>query len=325
MSKSKLKNGILIVNDTQEITGISTSLIDSGSVISDNTIPTSKAVCDILDLLSDSRPFTIVGNWANPQYTSSPVDYTGLIFLATLPNGNVINATVSSVSPSTWSSTVGTQTATFTCTAGGLSFTATKSASVVPSWNGAPVGGTIFYIDTSSINTYKFHNAQGQEVSAPTVGTDCTNWTYEKSGSGADKFYVYESTTGLVNSKYWGYYQITTSATGNSIGAGKTNTSKVLAITDTSQYASGSIWEYIRNMRANKTNGCDDWFVGCDAEYDQLRNSGTTGASWFSSNNIWSSRESSGIYSYYWYFNRSRWDTYGKHCNRWALVPIRSF
>ena len=131
MSKSKLKNGILIVNDTQEITGISTSLIDSDSVISDSTIPTSKAVYDILTLLSDSKSLTIVGNWANQQTASSAVDYTGLIFLATLPNGNVINATVTSVSPSTWSSTAGTQTATFTCTAGGFSFTATKSASVV--------------------------------------------------------------------------------------------------------------------------------------------------------------------------------------------------
>ena len=72
----------------------------------------------------------MIGNWANPQYINFPVDYTGLIFLATLPNGNVMNATVSGVSPSTWSSTVGPQTATFTCTAEGLSFTATKSADV---------------------------------------------------------------------------------------------------------------------------------------------------------------------------------------------------
>lgn len=320
MSKSKLKNGILIVNDTQEITGISTTLIDSGSVISDNTIPTSKAVYDILTLSSDSRPCTIIGNWANPQYVSSPVDYTGLIFLATLPNGNVINATVSSVSPSTWSSTVGTQTATFTCTAGGFSFTATKSASVKV--KGDPVGGTIFYIDSGSTNTYTFYNAQGQEVSAPSVGTDCTNWTYTKSGSSVDKFYVYESTTGAVADRNWGYYYITTSATGNSIGAGKTNTSKVLAITDTSEYASSSIWEYIRDMRVNKVNGCDDWFIGCPAEYDKLGSSGTTGASWFSSKYVWSSREHNSVQSYR---HSSAWYQSEKRQTVNVLIPIRAF
>lgn len=164
-------------------------------------------------------------------------------------------------------------------------------------------------------------------MSAPTVGTDCTGWSYEAIGANKDKFYVYESTTELAISKYWGYFNITTSATGNSIGAGKTNTSTILAITDTSEYASGSIWEYIRNMRTNKVNGCDDWFVGCDAEYDQLRSSGTTGASWFSSKFIWSSREYNSSKAYLWFYDIPDWRTRGKRyaTDFYAVVPLRAF
>ena len=53
------------------------------------------------------------------------------------------------------------------------------------------VGGTIYYINSSSTNTYTFYNASGTQVSAPTVGTDCTGWSYFKSGTDIDKYYVY--------------------------------------------------------------------------------------------------------------------------------------
>ena len=122
---SSLTSTTLTINGTQPITGIETTLSNSNS-----KVPTSKAVKDFMDSVVGAGSFIMMGNWANPQYTGVTVDYTGLIFLVILPNGKVINATVSSVSPSTWSSTVGTQTATFTCTVGGLSFTATKSADV---------------------------------------------------------------------------------------------------------------------------------------------------------------------------------------------------
>ena len=247
------------------------------------------------------------------------------MFTVTYSDGNSSVVTPTSLNPSTWSSTVGTQSCTFSYTESGVTVSASKSASVVSPWNGKPVGGTIFYINTSSTNTYKFHNANDEEVSAPTVGTDCTGWTYEVTGNSVDKFYVYESTTGLVTAKFWGYRQITTSATGNSIGAGKTNTSTVLAITDTSEYYSRSMWEHIKNMRTNKTNGCDDWFIGCEAEYDLLRSSGTSGASWFSSKDIWSSHEGSSTYAYVWGYKYSRWFNYNDKYNQYGLVPLRAF
>lgn len=55
------------------------------------------------------------------------------------------------------------------------------------------VGGTIFYIDSTADGTYTFYNANGQQVQEPTVGTDCTGWSYEVTGATKDKFYVYNN------------------------------------------------------------------------------------------------------------------------------------
>ena len=53
------------------------------------------------------------------------------------------------------------------------------------------VGGTIYYINSSSTNTYTFYDANGNQVSAPVVGSDYTNYYYIKNGNGVDKYYVY--------------------------------------------------------------------------------------------------------------------------------------
>ena len=313
---SSLTSTTLTINGTQPITGIETTLSNS----SNSKVPTSKAVKDFMDSVVGAGSFIITGNWANPQYINFPVDYTGLIFLVILPNGNVINATVSSVSPSTWSSTVGTQTATFTCTAGGLSFTATKSASVRP----MPVGGIVRYINTASTNTYIFYNASGTQVSAPTVGTNCTGWTYTKTGNSVDKFYISYPTT--IIDKCWGYNGIRTRATGNSIGSGKTNSETVLAITDTSSYASNSIWKYIREMRTNKVNDCIDWYVGCPAEYGVMY--GIDRGDYFWSSREYESTNYGAGYAYAWYVgydDDGSWDTYYKTTNSGRFCPIRSF
>lgn len=185
------------------------------------------------------------------------------------------------------------------------------------------VGGILFYINSDSTNTYTFYDASGTQVSEPTVGTDCTGWTYTKNGDGVDKFYIYYPT--LITNKYWGYYDISipASASRNTIGAGKTNTAGILNIADTSAYASGSIWEYTKYMRANWIEGCNDWYVGCNVEYDQLRSSGTTGASWFSSGKVWSSvkwNNTLGMCS----FSSTGW-TYADKNSMQKFIPIRSF
>lgn len=118
---SSLTSTTLIIYDTQPITGIKTTLDNSNS-----EVPTSRAV---INSLSGPVSLMVVGNWLNRQVISTTVDTTGLIFLATLPNGNVMNVTPD-VSPSSWGSTAGTQIATFTYTENGVNLTTTKSASV---------------------------------------------------------------------------------------------------------------------------------------------------------------------------------------------------
>lgn len=266
---------------------------------------------------------SIGGGWSKTQYTNTAVDYTGLTFTASYNNNTTATVTPSNYSPFYWgSAAVGTQTCIFYYSENGIKVSASSSVNVVWPYR---VGGIIFYINTSSTNTYRFYNAQGQEVSAPSVGTDCTGWAYYKSGTDVDKFYAYYPTRLSSPARSWGS-GITAGAYDDSIGSGKTNTQKVLAVT--SAPPEGCIWQYIIYMRNNNINGCNDWFVGCPTEYDQLRNSGTTGASWFtdSAGLVWSSREneSNTLNAFFWNKNNSRWTTVAKHSTM-ALIPIQAF
>ena len=53
------------------------------------------------------------------------------------------------------------------------------------------VGGIIYYIDSNSTNTYTFYDSNFNVVSAPSVGSDYTNYYYIKNGTSVDKYYVY--------------------------------------------------------------------------------------------------------------------------------------
>lgn len=75
------------------------------------------------------KSLAVGGDWSNSQYTSEAPDTTGLSFTATYQDGSTSSVSVN-VSPSVWSSTVGTQTATFTYSYNGVSVSATKSADV---------------------------------------------------------------------------------------------------------------------------------------------------------------------------------------------------
>lgn len=163
------------------------------------------------------------------------------------------------------------------------------------------VGGTIFYIDNTADGTYTFYNAQGTQVSAPTVGTDCTGWTYEVTGASKDKFYVYNQNamfptgrarTHLEPDYSWTYldeskgrvYELV-GASGNGIGAGKTNTSTVMTYNNgvyiqgpepsyvgpNYSYEEETIWYICDNFNkgtytlngsaVSNTTGCSDWYV----------------------------------------------------------------
>ena len=284
---------------------------------------------------------SVSGSWTNTQYTDTAVDTTGLTVTATFNNGTTSNVTSSAtVSPSTWSSTAGTQIATFSYTYNGVTKTATKTATVeqkvtppTPT-DRKSVGGIIFYIDSTADGTYTFYNANGTQVSAPSVGTDCTGWTYEVIGASKDKYYVVYNE--LYTSKRWTYYSnrayVYTSlgVTAKDIGAGKTNTATVMSADSGAYITSDSngyptVWYQIQQMRTNKVGGCDDWFVGSEYELDALRTSGAgSSATWFSGNYIWSSSEYSANLARFWLYNSSRWTNASK-TNINCVCGVRAF
>ncbi len=264
------------------------------------TVTATKSVTVYAITLSS---LTVSGSWTNTQYVSTAPDVTGLTFTAVYSDGSTVTLSPSdvSISPSTWSATAGTQTATFSYTGGGVTVSATKTATVEEEAvvEGLPVGGKIFYIDSSASGTYTFYNANGVQVSAPTVGTDCTGWTYTVTGGDKPKYYVFHDA--LYTNKRWTYYSdkyvYKLLGTGTAIGTGKTNTATVMAANSGAYITSNSngnptIWYQIQQMRTSKVGGCDDWFIGSMDEMDALRTSGLV--TWFSSSggsSIWSSTE----------------------------------
>lgn len=277
------------------------------------------------------KSLTVGGSWSNPQYISTAPDTTGLSFTATYQDGSTGSVSVS-VSPSKWSSAVGTQTATFSYSYNGVSVSATKSASVVKPHNWSSwkkVGGKIFYINTSGTATYEFKNASGTAVSAPSVGTDCTNWTYryDLDEYNKDRFYVF-CPGRAVGGNYWSRYGSSTGATGNSIGSGRTNTNTAYnAITD----HNNTIWIviYIFNVQ-QKIGGCSDWYLPCPAEFEKLTSSGVDITSYtYYSSDFWTSREYEydSNYAYYYYKSGSGWtlSINEKASYSFAGIPIRSF
>lgn len=183
------------------------------------------------------------------------------------------------------------------------------------------VGGIIFYIDTTADGTYTFKNALG-ETATPSVGTDCTGWTYTVTGASKDKYYV------VYNQRYsnaiWGGEGTFLGADGTAIGTGRGNTE--LAIGSTAD-VSGSIWETIRTMRANEVGGCDDWYVGSKDEMERLRSSYIMD---FAGHDYWTSSEVSddGNGAWYWSSMRIRWYEIEKNSDSPIgidLVGIRAF
>lgn len=299
------------------------------------TVTTTKTATVVAITLSS---LSVSGSWTNTQYTGQAPDITGLSFTATYNNGNTVSVSPSniSVSPSVWGSTAGTQTATFSYTSGGVTKTTTKTASVEERVVLKYVGGIIFYIDSTADGTYTFYNSNGTQVSAPTVGTDCTGWTYSVSGASKDKYYVvYDN---LYTTNRWcpyingAYVRVSTGYNAKSIGSGKTNTAGIMAI-DNGKYIQASsngsptVWYTISQMRSSKPGGCDDWFVGSEEELEQLRLSGAgNSATWFSGNHIWSSSEYSSNNAWCWRYSSSVWNNIAKSSSiECCICGVRAF
>lgn len=194
-----------------------------------------------------------------------------------------------------------------------------------------PIGGRIFYIDPASNGaTYKFYDAQGKEITNQTVSGLANAAYYSVSGTPTkDKFYAYCTNDGtptgsiLVGSGLqWGGYGTTQGTTADTIGSGKTNSATLV---NKLGNTSGTIWYWIKNtLNQALKNGCNDWFIGSKAEMDQLRTSGTSGASAFNNYYLWSSVEYSGNYAYNWDYYFSSWNRYDKNIT-YQAVALRAF
>lgn len=142
------------------------------------------------------------------------------------------------------------------------------------------VGGTIFYIDESAPGMYIFKNTLGQRVDPPSVGDDCTGWTYKVIGETKDKYYVYNDN--YQSDCRWTYYDngsaVSESLEGMSdnVGRGRRNTEIVMAAHDGAYVTADSngkatIWYKLQQMNDSLSGGCDDWYVPSKLEVEKLR------------------------------------------------------
>ena len=279
-----------------------------------------------LDSISVKTPPTVTSFAAGAD-----IDLTGLVLTATYTDGSTADVTQGyTFSPTVMAND--TTSVTISYTENGVTKTTTQAVSLIT--NRKKVGGILFYIDSTADGTYTFYNGEGTQVSAPTVGTDCTDWEYEVTGASKDKYYVVYNE--LYTSKRWcpyidgAYVNVSTGYTATAIGSGKTNTAGIMAI-DNGKYIQAdsngypTVWYQIQQMRTNKVGGCDDWFVGSEYELDALRTSNAgDSATWFSGNYIWSSSDYSANYARTWSYNNSNWSNdikYGNAC----VCGVRAF
>lgn len=199
---SRLANGLLIVNDTQEISGINTALADTDSELS-----TSKAIYDYYEASVTPVSLVVGGSWNKPQYPSQPPDIEGLTFTVTYANGNSISTTADLISPSVWGAAAGIQTATFSYTQNGVTLTATKTAGIETIPASIALNGTLgpqFINEAPNQNGVSFTVTYNNGQTATTQNLLASPNLYTALGSQTVTFYYTEnnttvSTTATVN------------------------------------------------------------------------------------------------------------------------------
>ena len=203
---------------------------------------------------------------------------------------------------------------------------------------GAPVGGTIFYIDDTADGTYEFFDADGNVIENVSAGDKPYAYKVITPGT-KDKYYVYYDE--LYDNLRWTYYKdgaymFENLGTSTSVGTGKTNTETVMtkdngAYITADSNGSPTIWYRLQQVRNAKVGGCDDWFVPSFYEASELRSAvvleGITGGiiagppSVFDSNHLWSSSEDSA--RNVWYYHKD-WSDGGYKGSDYSVVFIRA-
>lgn len=292
------------------------------------TVITASKTANVVAVLIS---LSVSGDWENIQIAGIAPDPTGLVFTATFNNGEerVIPHSDIGISPSAWANIEGVQTATFSYTYNEDTKTATKDADVLISHS---IGGILYFIDSTAGGVYLFYNAEGQQVDEPTVGTDCTGWTYViLEHSVKDKFYIFYDR--LYTLSRWTYYNngsavLNLLGTLTTLGSGRSNTALVMSadsgayVTDNSS-GLPTVWYLIQQMNVNKVGGCDDWYLGSEQEIEKLRLAGIT-PSWFTGYYLWCSSEQSARRSYFWQNTANAWSHRAKTADH-RIFGIRSF
>ena len=191
---------------------------------------------------------------------------------------------------------------------------------------GDPVGGAIFYIDSSADGEYEFYDAEGNVISSVAVGDSPAMYKVLTPGT-KDKYYVCNTT--LYPKSRWTYYKngkfvYTSLGTSLNIGTGRANTATVMAADDGAYITMDSsgyptIWYQLQLTRDAAAGGCDDWFVPSRYEMEEVMKSGLLP---FSDKSIWSSSEETS--SLVWACNNGNWGNYAK-TNTNAVFFVRAF
>ena len=166
-----------------------------------------------------------------------------------------------------------------------------------------PLGGRLYYTNPNGDGEYEFFKLDGSPVTESQIAAAFQNkdsallssivaYKVKQAGT-VDKYYVYHDQ--VFTSKRWTYYDPETIVEGDprynanwpgyafeslgtsrDIGAGKTNTQKVME-KDGGVYVQANsngyptVWYKIKEMRDSKIGGCDDWFLPSDRELEELR------------------------------------------------------
>lgn len=146
------------------------------------------------------------------------------------------------------------------------------------------VGGRIFYIDSTSTATYKFYDANKQEIANVAVGDTPMYSKKLTDGNGKEKYYVYYDE--LFDDGYPWTYMINGQSVYenlgteyNGIGKGKSNTAIVMNASDgayvnnyggTSANPKITVWKKVQLLRDALSGGCNDWYLPSKDEVKQV-------------------------------------------------------